>query len=110
MKNKECKYFIDPLANRMQITNVTSKRILTALVYAFLKRRDRFDESSEAGIRKKLMCNLIDEYTFDVFVSAAESGNLENILSDHEKGFNPDHINSEYIAPFVWEYILCNGN
>lgn len=109
MKNKEYKYFIDPLAEDMGISNITSKRILTALVYNYLNKQGDLDHDADKDIKKKLKKGILTDYDFSILVLAAESGGLENLLCEHEDYLDPDTLHADYIRPFVWDHIMNNG-
>ena len=67
-------YFVDPLAEKLGITRVVGKRILTALVMDVLINNDcGVTEHNIKEVRDKVKNKLCSEYDLSVYELAAET-------------------------------------
>ncbi len=99
---KESKYFIDPLAQKLHIEDITSKRILAALTFnTLITEGDGITDNNVEQIREKFRHNLCDEYTFRVFELAAKHDNLALLLCMKVTGIDVYNLYEDYILPFL---------
>lgn len=95
------KYFIDPLAEELGIKYVTSKRILTALVWDVIKSNCSITSmNTYKEIRSKLMKNLMDDYFFTI-LEISDRNLIASLMCNRESQVDADTLYEKYIYPFV---------
>lgn len=104
-------HFLNPLFDELGIVQITSKRIMAALVMQVLRNNDcGVTKENEGAIIKKLLVGMCSTYEFQVFEQAAIFDNdLLEILCKHEPQIDPSAFYTRHVWPFLRENEVIPG-